>query len=84
MLVRHLHRDEPLFARVTNDAEAVIAWLNKRLDGCIRCRRVIYSDSYGNFAELLAKCGKFAGFKACTQSQQAYSISVLPSGEQLL
>lgn len=84
MFLMVVDRDEPLFASVTNDAEAVIAWLDKRLDGGIGCRRVIYSDSYGNFAELLAKCGKFAGFKGCTPSQQAYFINALPSGEQLL
>lgn len=84
MFLMVVDRDEPLFATVTNDAEAVIAWLNKRLDGGIGCRRVIYSDSYGNFAELVAKFGKFASFKDCTPSQQAYFNSVLPSGEQLL
>ncbi|HAT2580516.1 TPA: hypothetical protein I8273_004411 [Aeromonas hydrophila] len=84
MFLMVVDRDEPLFANVTNDTEAVIAWLNRRLDGGIGFRRIIYSDSYGNFAEIMAKCGKFTGFKACTQSQQAYFISVLPLGEQLL
>ncbi|QJT37027.1 hypothetical protein E4187_22295 (plasmid) [Aeromonas media] len=84
MFLMVVDRDEPLFANVTNDTEAVIAWLNRRLDGGVGLRRIIYSDSYGNFAEIMAKCGKFTGFKACTQSQQAYFISVLPLGEQLL
>jgi len=84
MFLMVVDRDEPLFANVTNDTEAVIAWLNRRLDGGIGFRRIIYSDSYGNFAEIMAKCGKFTGFKACTQSQQAYFISVLPLGEKLL
>ncbi|EPQ9442548.1 hypothetical protein ACVEDE_024570 (plasmid) [Enterobacter hormaechei] len=49
-------------ASVTNDADAVIAWLAANLEGGIGKRKVYYRDTDGRFDELKVNAGAFAGF----------------------
>lgn len=63
---------------VTNDASAVIAWLNANLDGGIGSRRVYYRDTSNRFDELFVANGAFSGFKACSASQQVRLHSLIP------
>ncbi len=54
-------RNELGHLSVTNDAEAVVAYLFRA--GTLRDgRRLFYYDTDGNLDELLIKDGKFAGF----------------------
>lgn len=57
-------------ASVTNDAEAVIAWLTANLEGGIGKRKVYYRDTYERFDELKVNAGTFAGFSPCSEGQQ--------------
>lgn len=56
---------------VTNDAANVIEHLQSTLPGAIGPRRVFYRDTSGRFDELVVKHGVFAGFKPCSDGQQA-------------
>jgi hypothetical protein len=51
-----IDRDGPM--SVTNDAEAVVAWVNA---WCPE-RRIIYRDTMGQWDELLHSNGRFDGF----------------------
>lgn len=57
-------------ASVTNDAEAVIAWLAANLEGGIGKRKVYYRDTDGRFDELKVNAGAFVGFAPCSEGQQ--------------
>jgi hypothetical protein len=62
--------DKECGASVTNDADAVIAWLQHALENGIGARKVFYRDTAGRFDELSVKSGKFDGFKPCSDGQQ--------------
>lgn len=63
---------------VTNDAEAVVAWLGEHLAGGIGQRRVFYRDTEGRFDKLvLEKSGAFAGLKPGSQAQQAHFARIV-------
>lgn len=55
---------------VTNDAEAVVAYLNETLPGGLGWRRLYYRDTTGRFDELVTNAGRFCSYRACTDSQQ--------------
>lgn len=57
-------------ASITNDADAVITWLDANLEGGIGKRKVYYRDSDGRFDELKVNAGAFAGFAPCSEGQQ--------------
>lgn len=47
---------------ITNDAEAVVAWINERWPG----KRIVYRDTEGRWDELKHEDGIFKGFGAWT------------------
>ncbi|HBT4579641.1 TPA: hypothetical protein MB314_005602 [Klebsiella pneumoniae] len=53
-------------ASVTNDADAVIAWLAANLEGGIGKRKVYYRDTDGRFDELKVN----AGVASCSEGRQ--------------
>src|SRR5699024_4495950 len=55
---------------ITNDAEAVVAWLDAYIDGGIGPRLVFYRDTAGRFDQLQVRGGRFGGFKPGTSGQQ--------------
>lgn len=61
---------------VTHDAAAVIEHLNSTLPGGIGRRRIYYRDTTGRYDELVTRAGQFAGFRPCTESQQASMAAV--------
>lgn len=62
---------------VTNDADAVIAWLAANLEGGIGKRKVYYRDTDGRFDELKVNAGAFAGFAPCSEGQQTTLAGML-------
>lgn len=64
-------------ASVTNDADAVIAWLAANLEGGIGKRKVYYRDTDGRFDELKVNAGAFAGFAPCSEGQQTTLAGML-------
>lgn len=64
-------------ASVTNDADAVIAWLDANLEGGIGKRKVYYRDTDGRFDELKVNAGTFAGFAPCSEGQQTALAGML-------
>nr|UHA81097.1 hypothetical protein pKpnC6_00129 [Klebsiella pneumoniae] len=64
-------------ASVTNDADAVIAWLAANLEGGIGKRKVYYRDTDGRFDELKVNAGTFAGFAPCSEGQQTALAGML-------
>ncbi|ETS32002.1 hypothetical protein PTE_01758 [Photorhabdus khanii NC19] len=64
-------------ASVTNDAEAVIAWLAANLGGGIGKRKVYYRDTDGRFDEIKVNAGAFAGFAPCSEGQQTALAKML-------
>ncbi|MDH1472769.1 hypothetical protein [Shewanella sp. GD03713] len=63
---------------VTNDADAVIEWLELNIG--IGRRRVYYRDSMERFDELQVQDGRFKDFKACTESQQQFLAQICERG----
>lgn len=62
--------DNDIGRSVTNDAEAVIDWINSCITGGIGERKVYYRDTADRFDQLLVSNGQFNGFLACSESQQ--------------
>lgn len=55
---------------VTNDAEAVVAFLHNILpQGGLDQRRLFYRDTQGQFDEITVKNGAFDGFSPCSSAQ---------------
>jgi hypothetical protein len=73
--------DREGFRSVTNDAQAVIAYIHHNIAD-LRVRRVYYQDSMGNIDELKHRGGVSAGFAPCSDSKRQYLQSLIePNSE---
>lgn len=54
---------------VTNNAEAVVAFLHRILPGGLNEKQLFYRDTQGRFDELKVKNGAFDGFAPCSPAQ---------------
>lgn len=54
---------------ITNDAEAVVNYLNAVAPNGLGERRIFYRDTQGRFDEIKTKNGAFDGFAPCSPAQ---------------
>lgn len=73
--------DNDIGRSVTNDAEAVIDWINSCITGGIGERKVYYRDTADRFDQLLVSNGRFNGFLACSESQQDQFAKIVQAND---